>query len=267
MTTSGLPEKYVQLAWQEIAAFAQEIHDRSDNPNGWEIVAGSALARDDKASAPWQVSHLVQSLFVSSTDHLHALRTLLFEAGALHAYTPGTITRSAIETAASAAWVLQPDDPKVRRLRALQLRFIDDRDRRNAMRTWGVTEESEAQRQRWLDEGKSRLGVEKLTAPRTTAVLLEVSKYVNPSTRLSPYAMWQLASGFAHGRQWPVLGLLEREERDSVDPDSVNIRPTMSLERLLPLAMVAKTTLEFAVSLYEKRGAKPVPPAARSRQR
>lgn len=263
MTDEPLTEDQVQRGWQAIHKYTQDLKVRTDTEGAWPVAPGSALAGDDKATKPFNTSHLVQSLLVTSSDHLHALCTLIFEAQALHPFATSTMVRSSIEMSGSAAWVLQPKIRDDRVVRTVQLRSADERDRANAMKTWGLEDAAGTFQRAWVEQKTKSLGRTKLPHVTTSAILQDLSDHVSGGQRLNPFSVWQLASGFAHGRQWAALALLEREMRDAKDVGVVDVRFTISLDRLLPLAWVAMKTLEHAVDLFETRSSKPVPPGAR----
>lgn len=266
MSQGEFTQEEVERGWQVIGKFSQELKARADSQGAWPVAPGSALAADDKATRPFNTSHLLQSLLVTSSDHLHALCSLLFDAKALHPFATSTIVRSSIELAASAAWILQPKVPRERVIRALQLRSADERDRANAMKTWNLPDPVGDFQRKWAHEKIHSLGLTKLPRVTNTAILSEVSTHLTPHSRLTPFSVWQLASGFAHGRQWAPLLFLEREDLGAADVDVVGVRFTLSPDRLMPLAYVAMKTLEHAVDLYTLRGSRPVPPAAKTRR-
>jgi hypothetical protein len=51
----------------------ERVGDQHDFP----VQPGSALAGDDKASAPYQVSHAFKQCLTVAVDHLHAARVLI----------------------------------------------------------------------------------------------------------------------------------------------------------------------------------------------
>lgn len=55
---------------------------------------------------------------------------------------------------------------------------------------------------------------------------------------------WRLASGFAHGRSWSSMGLLEREELPLGDDNKVVLRLTNSEQMALFFALKALHSIE-----------------------
>lgn len=66
------------------------------------------------------LSHAVRGGINSSTEHLHALRTLVVDARVLQPQAGFTLMRAAIETPAGAVWLLKPPDRSTRVTRAFQ---------------------------------------------------------------------------------------------------------------------------------------------------
>lgn len=93
-----------------------------------DVQPGSELGDDDLATDYLHLSHMVMTSLIHAVDHLHALRTLLVDVRVLHTSADFTLIRSGLENAATAVWLLAPQDPQERRLRRLRLALADAKD-------------------------------------------------------------------------------------------------------------------------------------------
>lgn len=89
--------------------------------------AGSTLAGDDAATAPFQTSHTVVTSLVMATENIRALHRLLLDDGRLivpmYAHYP--VIRSVLEASSLAKWILEPESRSERILRSLRARAED----------------------------------------------------------------------------------------------------------------------------------------------
>ena len=69
--------------------------------------------------------------------------------------------------------------------------------------------------------------------------------------------MWQLTSGYAHGRQWASMAFSKREMGESDDPDTVRLTFTFDYERLLAIAAPACGAIVGALNFYNQRSGRP----------
>ncbi|UIR39640.1 hypothetical protein LZP97_26450 (plasmid) [Rhodococcus sp. DMF-1] len=82
----------------------------------------------------------------------------------------------------------------------------------------------------------------------TTAV-----KYAQTHSAARVLFVWQLCSGFAHGRPWAYLGASEREECATADPSVQHVRMTSSYGTTLLPALNAVHLLEDVLRNYNLR--------------
>jgi hypothetical protein len=74
---------------------------------------------------------------------------------------------------------------------------------------------------------------------------------------LSPYLIWQICSGFAHGRPWASLGMNDME-RQSTDDDGVSlIRLTSDHKRILTVTLPAMHLMEDLLRLFQTHSKAP----------
>jgi hypothetical protein len=92
MMTDGLDPMHdllVRRKWEELAAFIERLNDLTSNGGDpFPIHPGSSLAADDRAGFPFRVSDVLHSCINAGVDHLHALKSLISDAGLLHVASP-----------------------------------------------------------------------------------------------------------------------------------------------------------------------------------
>jgi hypothetical protein len=88
---------------------------------------GSPLTLDDKALEPYHLSHVVANCLTNAADVLATARLVLDDDGAIRVPVIGIypLMRSALEASSLAIWLLSPDEPHIRRSRALAVRWTD----------------------------------------------------------------------------------------------------------------------------------------------
>lgn len=75
----------------------------------------------------------------------------------------------------------------------------------------------------------------------------------DPDALSGIHAMWKLASSYAHGRRWAPMAFSSREERDSGDAGTVNLRFTLDSMHVLAFGSVAFAAVRAALDLYDLR--------------
>jgi len=168
--------------------------------------------------------------------------------------------RAAIETAAQGAWVAEPEDQNTRVLRGLRLSLKDFDDRSKAYQELSrqhprpdATLPNFSEDKQLLQSILDNAGISsKLALPTSTAILQEVRHLV---PRTSVLSVWQLCSGFAHGRQWASDAVLKPKSRIEIGDGVVSKenRPTM---KLFVWAMTAAMDLtRFTIQRYNQLAA------------
>jgi hypothetical protein len=74
---------------------------------------------------------------------------------------------------------------------------------------------------------------------------------------IGPLSAWRVCSGFAHGRMWSTLSILEREVFESDDPSVAVLRITNRLDRVLWAVTASHDLLVQLLRLYELRAISP----------
>lgn len=250
-------EPFVSRKWRQAAAYIEELNDRlTDDVVSFDPGPSSSLALDDAASGPFIVSAVLKSCLDAGTDHLHALKVLVLDAGVLHLAAPFSLARGALENYAAATWVLTGATRAERVARALRWHVKNLDDSRNATRDIDVQgEESLARRRALLDDVANRNdlgGGFRSGYSSTQAVKAAEAAY--PDLRLGVVFPWRLCSGFAHGRPWAVHGGSEQQHLDGADPLMVTVRYQSSLTTVLyPTTAAVDLVKAFMASFDEHR--------------
>jgi hypothetical protein len=226
-----------------------------------EIEKGSNLAADDRRTSPLQMSHSIQTLLVVAVDHQHALASLVRGApvapGIVHKAAPFTLTRSAVEAAATAHWMLEPTDSWRQRVRRLVIYQQQDRYDYEVVstliqaRVGGTLPATLEKRKKWIAAIIETNGITDLKGHfEITKVIQQVDAVIDDSRHIETF--WRTASAFAHGRQWAIINALMRKEvlhsESSADVVRVNVESDMA--RVFWGVSTAYELTDRALSLY-----------------
>ncbi|WP_422758471.1 hypothetical protein [Paenarthrobacter sp. C1] len=165
----------------------------------------SVLWLDDRFTRPYQTSHAVNYLILTAVDHLHCLKTVMQDADAQHIFAPFTLIRSAIETASTALWLLNPKDRKTRITRSLRLEANNIAMLGRAYGTMGVdVAETTRMRLELLSAAVEKSQVDKDVVmgsyPSVQTIISTATKEAGLSRWI--FGAWQLSSGSTHGKTW-----------------------------------------------------------------
>ena len=214
-----LTKRDTQLAWTGMGFDFNRIEEwHRSGQQAWNVSSGSVLDAVDALTEPHQGSHLLGYLLHTAVDHLHALKTLLVDAQALHTFAPYTLIRGSIEAASTALWILQDTDPLLVTHRALHLEYQNLWDQRRASRLVdkdaGFDEERLALLMQVLERNKLTTALVK--RPLAVSGIIETASeiFALPASRLT----WQMCSAAAHGRPWArqFLTLFEAHNDDGI---------------------------------------------------
>jgi hypothetical protein len=219
----------------------------------------SPLYDDDRASNPHKVSVAAHRALTAAVEHLDALRALIVNAGLLHPTAPFTLIRAAIETGAAAVWVLAPDERSERVLRALQFAVRDAIDRDTLDREAGrpIRTPLVERRRRINDLARAGAGHDgQVNPPRSTDIVATADAV--SGVRVLP--VWRVCSGFANGRLWTTISILDREELAAATPGYANMYFKSSHGRVALAAWAALDVIDYALDVYQRRAVRPHTP-------
>lgn len=221
----------------------------------------SRLASDDALTHPYAISDAVEALVESAQDHLQAIRALILDAGVVHMAAPFTLARSALESAAQAVWLLSPAEQSVRVKRRLQMAVTDARDRDSLVRsvtgdghTPDVLDDRLATLARLAETAGHPASILVGRFPGAGSMVREAGSHADMAGDHAR-ALWQLGSGYAHGRMWPLLtgGTLE-EIAGRLDAQNARLDVDVRLSTVVTITGAAVRVLDHALRLRQLLG-------------
>ncbi|WP_157931456.1 hypothetical protein [Mycobacteroides abscessus] len=251
----GITEEMAEAKWHgEIATAIQAVVDRLEDPSGLQVAPQSVMADDDVATDPYQLSHSARWCLNSAVNHLHALKTLVVDARALHSSASYGLARGALENLGAAFWILHSDDRAIRIEHSLRWWTTNYKDQERATKTMSNRPPLAAKLDRI--EALARAASCDLSKIRNGYSSTEALTYADTnSTASNPYLIWQICSGFAHGRPWAALAMNEMEKRPTEAPGISLVRFTADHTRLLAVTKLTMHLLEDVLRLYQDRSA------------
>lgn len=251
------PEQ-IEAKWREIAPLIDLMAKRIGTIGEFPVAPGSSLAGDDSASSPYQVSQVVISSMTAGVDHLHALKVLVRDARVLHNLAPFSLARGALENLSLAFWVLQPAARDLRIERALRWWAQNHKDAEKATAPRGVPNslaEPKLQKLEAVARIRPGISVHPRTGIRSGHSSTEAVKCAeeHAKTARSVLFLWQLCSGFAHGRAWARLGASEREQVSGSESGVVQLKLTANETAVIWAASTAMHLLTDVLRTYDQR--------------
>ena len=249
----SLDEREAEQQWIKLSPYIDQLQERSAMPGEFAVAQGSALSQDDLESTPYQVSHAVRSCINAGIDHLHSLKVLVVDQGAIHVAGPYSLVRGALESFAAAYWMLGPDDRQERVLRTLRWQYQNERDQETALADLDIA---------GLRSHADRLGsivvVGEGLALNRRAIEERVTStgmltYAEGETGLKVLLPWRIASGLAHGRPWATMGMSRREIEPTDDPEVMSVKLASGRSRILVFTVTSIKLLQTVLRLHEAR--------------
>lgn len=260
-----LPDVDDAEAYRRLAQLFAEIDKwNAGEAEPAQVQAGSRTAADDEATDPYHLSHAVAVALGAAHDHLHSLRTLIADAGTLHTSSPFTLLRAAMEGAAQALWLLEPDDRRVRVLRRFQMAVRDADERRGThvrIMADDLSRTAEAERRfaaacDRFAELSGRSGIarqEVLQRSKGFGAMVAASGPAAGVSAEQMEGMWRLASGYAHGQSWSLIGTGDLAPQGSWTEDGVRVyRITADVPTVWMVASLAVLATKQARYLQHK---------------
>lgn len=245
----------ISRRWRELSPILDNLMEQASEAARLQIQDGSSLDGDNKATGNFSVSTPVQLGLVTAVEHLHALKVLIVEAEQIHPTVPFTLARAAIEAGATAYWVLLPKNRNERIARTLQWFSQDAKDNNR----FALNSDPDRLSRR-LASIRGIAEVRDLDAKRATGgySVTSVLERIDEEGELNVKPMWQLCSGFAHGRLWSRVGALRPVD---VGPASHGARKysfTTSPSEVLPPTETALGLLTLTSQLWNRRACNPL---------
>ncbi|MGH1565738.1 hypothetical protein [Mumia sp. DW29H23] len=232
------------------------LRQRCSTSDDFPVARGSSLAADDIASGPYATSQVLRRCVTAGIDHLQAGGMLGVGEQVPHVAATWSLARGALESLATAYWILGPDRRDERVERTLRWHAQDITDAEEATRHLGLPNVASAEsrlvaldavaRRRALDPEAVRRGC-------TATEAVEYAEVSLPHLSMGVRLPWQLSSGFAHGRPWAHVGATAVERTVGGRPNVVDVRRSSAAGNALYANLAALQLLEAFVRLYEQR--------------
>lgn len=225
---------------------------------------GSRLDRDDQRVPTRRVSNYAHSQMVVATGCLESLERMISRETedevslSIAPYGYFALIRNAIDCLASALWLMEPVNGTLRIKRLLMLHG-DEVDKAAAFRSSVGTEfrkYKRDQRARIREIAtEAELGAwnpVKAALPSMTRILKEIER-LHGETRFSWLALWQLASGHAHGKTWATLSSHMLEQIPGSEHEyGATFRVTGSYSVLAYFLLEVVRMLELSMRRYQE---------------
>ncbi|NMN94821.1 hypothetical protein [Antrihabitans stalactiti] len=242
-------------AFDRIDALLQAVGPIATKVKGekYEVLPGSALQLDHDTMPELLVASSVNRSLRHSEDCLRALHQLL-QTG-LQPFVPYLLVRGALETAATAVWLLKPDASIQRLERRAAIEEDDGKELGNALRSRGIAgaEDEIESRKRGFE---SILTTRELDAQRCkwhgySAVIKDIDE--NWGTSKSVEAAWRTCSGMSHGKFWAFTAVTAATDTQSTGSGSATATFTPSYHPLAQVLGITVAILQRADRLYDER--------------
>jgi hypothetical protein len=228
---------------------------RIQAPNDFPVQPNSELAGDDAVSTPYHVSHSARWCLNSGVEHLHALKALVIDAELIHSAASYSLVRGALENFAAGFWILHPSERRVRVEHGLRWWMKNFRDQDKATSTAGMPDDKPVAPKlaATIQIGKAAdCDMKELKSPYFSTPVLEYAD--QHSSAIHPHLIWQICSGFAHGRPWASLGMNNRETQQTAQDDVSQVRLTADHKRLLAVTLPAFHLMTDLVRQFRDQG-------------
>lgn len=245
MVDKDFTQEEIQEKWHdEIAPGIDKLREWVNGAAEMSPQSGSARFGDDRCTKPFNQSTAFWASMSSASDHLYALKVLVWDTQVHNVFAPYTLVRASIEASSMAVWLLNSKGRDERVLRALRWFAQNYRD---ACRATGYEEKVEA-KLRKIEQVATARSLD----PKTATSRYSVTEVVEDADRLFPGVLrvWQLFSGMAHSRLWASL-LLSNTEELANDQDMKIVKMTSGSEQILLATQAALANACKAAHLWQ----------------
>lgn len=244
---------------------ARQWDDLFAGPSDWaQLIPGSDLSGDDRATNPYQVSQAACNFMLAAVSHLQGLRDILgvpkdpadFEM-LLHTHAEFTLARGAFENASAVVWLLESNDRQERVLRRLRQVWAEMKDLDKVREL--ADQPAPRPRAERLAELKALAQAASISPgalgerPGYATVVRAAGRYILGRDPDTAEVIWKACSSIAHGE---TLGLYAFSARDVVGeatPGVGLVHLSASVPLLRAAVMAAVATMPVARRLYARR--------------
>lgn len=253
-------ERFLLQPLRDALVAAQTIIDEL---NSFTVEPGSELEADDKASPRTTISSQAISCLGHAADNLLAIKIMVFDAGSIPSFAAVSLVRSALESIGVALWIIGPGIRDTRVLRTLKTDYESHTDQLQLLaltekKKYVAPKPGDPIYERFTEIKDLRSGNLKASfssIPSITDRLKKAVQYTSPPSSdipLNLYYLWNLTSGFTHGRRDALFNFLDKEIVGTHD-GGFTAELTTPITLLHPLCKFAVDYLEEAMALLRKR--------------
>lgn len=244
-----------RVAFESIATnlrFAGRLHRKLEQ-DCYTIEPGSDIAADHLRFPDLRLVDSVNRSLHHSFDNLWALNVLLQRDSPQH-FAPYTLARAALETAATATWLLAPGSQEERLARRIRLEIDDASEAKKVANAAGRDGDTEwVRRKADLLEALERAGLPLPPGDRLSYVTIIQAIEDAAGTPMSVEVAWRVSSGMTHGKLYAFQALaVESNERRTSD-DLIEAEYEPSWHSLAVVLGITVKTLNRADQLFEMR--------------
>ncbi len=256
--------KYVVKLLKRVDTISADLNERIDAP------PGCRLALDDSRTPHFPVSSYGHAQLLAAVGCLESLGQMILReddksieivAGPYGAYA---LVRNALDCAATALWLLEPESSTLRIKRRIMIQVDEIRHGASLRdssgepkKVWTEWKKDFRKRMREVAQ-EANLGTwnplhDDSELPSMTAVLKQLERHHHDhrSVVLPWLSAWQLASGHAHGKQWAQIASHQLDEiGDTRTETGATFRVSIRYGMLAVLLLEAVQLIESASARY-----------------
>jgi hypothetical protein len=228
------------------------------------VEPGSALAGDDSATAPFQLSHAARLAISVSSDHLAALRALAIEGSpdaglqmTTRPYAAYPLLRASLESTLAALWLLRPANRTERVARRLAWYYSHQVQKGEYLKAAGRVKVPDEEIFAAIAPVAAKRNISRRRIKKAYGGFGNLAQLVSqewPGRDPELHLAWRALSGATHGDIWAILTLSEYDLPEGMGPGDVHTgRMTMSMVDLIRWIVLTEGYLRCAVNLFEER--------------
>lgn len=222
--------------WLKMHEAAKNLAERAGTDGEFETPPRTTMAGDDACLGAYHLTTAFRMCIGAAIDHLYVLTSLIVDLGRLNPSAPYSVARGILENAAASFWLIHPRSRDERIERTLQWWAQNARDQHKATVGGGTTNDEIVARVKELATARG-LDPDRATSwPSSTDMVKYADIEARTLERIPVLLPWQICSGFAHGRGWAQMGMLQTETVREVRPAVQQMRLTNSVDRMLSVA-------------------------------
>ncbi len=258
----------VPAGWAALDRLERQVQQLDDQPPRRDLVLTARTLDEAQPGGP-RVYIGASAHLGNAMEHLHTLQTLLEHHG-VTPRAPWTLMRPVFESAFWAVWLLEPDDGRIRRQRALRLEVLDLKERGKYFAAFRMPSEH---RERIAERERARQAIYRAEAdaigldwsragqkPSVVGELVKLSAVKNlGGVGGSVVGVWRSLSGIQHGHPYAVLANSDVTATVPIPGGSADT-VTINDDAFQVVGMVTNYLLLAAFELMVSRSTRPPAP-------